>query len=63
MGYKSKAGHTPLMKGVGSRNPDTVRTLLELKADPGVVSESGLTALQIAESIKDTEMIKLFSRV
>ena len=57
--YASPAGNTALMKAVGSRNADSVRVLLELKADPSIVTKSGLSALEIAECIQDPLMVEI----
>ena len=50
------------MKAVGSRNVETVKMLLEARADVSMKTMSGLTPLDIAESIRDTEMVNILSR-
>lgn len=45
------------MKAVGSRDLDTVKVLLEAGADPHESTQSGLTALKIAESLEENDII------
>lgn len=59
--YRSPTGMTPLMKAVGSRNVDAVRTLLDARADVDQKSNSGLTALGIAKSIGDKDITAFLS--
>ena len=61
MEYRSPTGMTPLMKAVGSRSVEAVRTLLMAGADIDQKSNSGLTALQIAESIGAKDMVAALS--
>ena len=57
--YRSSTGHSPLMKGVTSRNAETVKLLLEAKSSIHDATTSGMTALSIAEFIKDVDMVEL----
>jgi hypothetical protein len=46
------------MKAVGSRDMDTVKALLEARADVNACTNSGLSAIQIAESLGEVEMVE-----
>ena len=55
--YRSPTGCTPLIKAVGCRNTETVRLLIEAKADLAETTNSGLSPMMIAEEIRDQDML------
>lgn len=57
--YRSRTGCSPVMKAVGSRSLESVKLLLENKADLNEANISGMTPLMMAEAIKDREMMDL----
>ncbi len=60
--YKSSTGQTALHKAVGSGNAETVRVLLDFKADVDARSTGNLSALDIAKSIKNEECISMLEK-
>jgi ankyrin repeat protein len=50
------------MKAVGSRDLATVNVLLEAGADPHETTQSGLTALKIAESLQENDIIGILKK-
>jgi len=57
--YRSPTGSTPLIKAVGSRNRESVKVLLEANADVNASTTSGLSALQVAELIHESEIAEI----
>ncbi len=60
--HRSVTGTTCLMKAVGSRDLATVNVLLEAGADPHETPQSGLTALKIAESLQENDIIGILKK-
>ena len=56
--HRSPTGVTPLIKAIGSRNQETVRLLLDAKADLSETTNSGMSAMATAEAIRDDEMVE-----
>lgn len=54
--YRSPTGSNSLIKAVGSRSAESVKVLLEAKADVHAATKSGLTALQVADLIHEAEI-------
>ncbi len=59
--YRPCTGQTPLMKAVGSRNPDAVQLLLSKQCDVSVATCTGTTAQSIAELVGDQAILKLLN--
>lgn len=62
LSHRSVTGTTCLMKAVGSRDIATVKLLLEAGADPHESTPSGLTALKIAESLQENDIIEILKK-
>jgi ankyrin repeat protein len=59
--YRYDGGKTPLMLAASMGNIDSLQILLELGANPNLVSEENMTAMDYAKSIKQnhiTEILK-----
>lgn len=57
IGYRSPTGSTALIKAVGSRNVESVKVLLESKADSSFVTQSGISALKVAELMNESAIV------
>lgn len=55
-------GRTPIMYAIEQNKPESVRTLLQLKADPNAADHTGATALMRASAKGNTEIMDLLLR-
>ena len=56
---QNKKGQTPLLKAVQNQRKDVILVLISKGADVKIKDEAGKTALEIAETYKDEEIIKI----
>jgi ankyrin repeat protein len=59
--FTSPTGSTPLMKAIGSRNLECVKVLIEAKANLDSVTQGGISAYKIAETINHVDILDLLN--